>query len=244
MHFFYCDDSGNTGTNLHDQTQPFHYYFALSVPETTWISVNDEYFRLVTNLLPSLGHTNGLLDDADFELKGAHVWNRKKHFLNLNQNDRIAFYEGCAQIATINNCKLIYGCCNKPELARRYVKPFHPFSMAALLCIERIAQFCNTNNELGVVIADENAETESTFRNIVRNYRRFGPPWGKPINLRNLSDNIHYMSSRDSRHIQICDMLGWLINRNRTKTNGIEPQLQAAYRATHALVIDSGEMPY
>ena len=44
MHFIYLDESGNTGNNLNDVTQPIFVLGALIVPEEKWLNPHPSQF--------------------------------------------------------------------------------------------------------------------------------------------------------------------------------------------------------
>ncbi len=242
MILFYCDESGNTGRNIADPSQPYHYLLALAVEESIWLQIVADYDGLIKSVMPSVYNRSGLLP-LDFELHGTEIWNRKRHFRNLTTTERIALIEGACQIISNHNCEIVYGRCPKAKLAI-YSRPAHPHWCAAFICLEAIARICTRVSSLAIVVADQCSETEPIVKDFVLNYKRNGPPTGTGQNMQLITDNVHFMRSTESVHMQLADIATWLISRNEKRVGGIEASLNPALRLVRRQVKFNRDFPY
>ncbi|HEY3295539.1 MAG TPA: DUF3800 domain-containing protein [bacterium] len=248
MILFYCDEAGNTGANIDDSSQPYHYVLALGVDEAKWTSIKTAYYALIKAVLPRIGVDSSNCPypilPADFELHACEIWHRKGvHFRNLSMHDRVNLIQGAAEIIDRHKCEIVYGRCPKSKLAK-YSSPAHPHWCAALICLERIARVCTRNNALAVVVADQNLEVQDMVKDVVSHYRHHGPPFGPAQNLQCITDNVHFMDSRGSEHMQLADVCTWLIARNERRANGIDPALAQAHKLVRQNVSDWRSFPY
>jgi hypothetical protein len=110
------------------------------------------------------------------------------------------------------------------------------------------------SDSLGFIVADDGARsTKQIARKGLEDYRRNGPPFGTKKDISRIIDTIHFMNSRESPHLQICDLCLWIIERWRAlsidakiameRDDGI-PTLGDLYQKVAARVTDSMTFPY
>jgi hypothetical protein len=60
--------------------------------------------------------------------------------------------------------------------------------------------------------------------------RMHGPPFGSKVSVDHIRDTVHFMDSRDSLHLQLCDMALFGAQRVRRRGNGdFTPIFQRRY---------------
>lgn len=208
----YMDESGNTGTRLNDPAQPFHHIGALVVPEAQWRGIRDAMQAVCDHV------TQWGLDSPEFH--GNLLFHGNKEWAVLTEPQRIAIYEQCAAILESHDVFMVIGSADKSRL-NRYPDPMDPRDVAFWMALEQLAQATALHNELVFVVADDtDAETRQRIRNLLARYRRAGPPFGSPVDVGHIIDTVHFMNSRDSLHLQLCDLALFGFHRMRAKNNG------------------------
>ena len=226
----YLDDAGNTGTDLTNADQPIHYTGALMVPDDAWRSVATEIAAV-----KRYARTKGFAEQQ-IELHGKEIFQgeRQGHGWGaVSFPDRIDIYRTCLKIAAQLNLRMALGCCDKRLLAARYCRPEHPHAIAMWLCLERVARFAKSQNALAFVVADDcSYEIRETTRKVLQDYRTRGAPFGGTVDFACLIDTIHFMDSKQSPHIQLCDLLLYAIRRFEAKPSERIRQLAETALAT------------
>src|SRR4051794_17396560 len=129
----YIDDTGNTGDNLDDTSQPIHYVGALMVPE--------QRRRIVVEALDAVeckARKAGYMRH-DLEFHGQRLYSGAKEWHGVGFGDRMTIYQDLVDIINNESLDLVIGTCDKPLLKRKgYRRPDHPHYIAFWLCLERI----------------------------------------------------------------------------------------------------------
>jgi hypothetical protein len=204
----YIDDSGNTGSNLDDLSQPKHWVGALLVPEKCWEAVRNKAKEIET-----YARNNGYAAQQ-FELNGQPLFNGNKEWKGVLRNSRMQIYEDCITAIEELDLRLVLGCCNKALLKKRYAYPEHPQLIAFWLCLERIATYSNGQGSLALLVADEGSYfSKRISKKVLDDYRTMGPPFGNRVDLSCVIDTVHFMGSDESPHIQFCDVCLYALHR-------------------------------
>jgi hypothetical protein len=234
----YLDETGNTGMDLSDATgQPYHWVGALLVPQDAWHSS-----KAAVEQIHAFASAKGFVG-ADCELHGAEILHGLKNWRAVSLTDRLQIFEMCVSVMETHALKLVSGGCNKKLLRERYSNPDHPHRIATWLCLERVARYAKARNDLAVLVADEcSPDHKSLSRGALKSYRQFGAPFGPSIDLSCLLDTIHYMSSAESPHIQLCDIA--LFIRQRYDRKGDVRIRDLYHRCNRLYAVSSGVIPY
>lgn len=202
----YIDDSGNTGARLNDPEQPFHYVGAIIVPEIAWMGLKTSLTRVAKDAL-------GTVPDS-FEFHGSELYRGKGVWKHTSLADRMDIYRECLSLLNVYDIDIVYGRCDK-KLMQRYTRPFHPHYIAFWLCLEGIAKYMAARDELGFIVADDSEEgTRKVARKVLRDYRKKAP-FGMAVDVSRVIDTVHFMSSIESPHIQLCDLALFVIRRKQ-----------------------------
>jgi hypothetical protein len=235
----YLDESGNTGSDLTDETQPFHYVGALLVPEKEWAASKSGVEAVVEFAIQS-GYDSA---PSECELHGKEILQGKQGWRKVSVANRLEILKRCLDVAEERDLKIVRGSCNKKLLRERYTGPEHPHSIALWLCLERIARVAKQRSELAVMIADDCSSSHKELsRETLLRYRQKGAPFGPTVDFSWLVDVIHFMPSNDSRHIQLCDVIMYVHQRYaRTR----DARIEALYwRCHHRQATEPGVIPY
>jgi hypothetical protein len=214
----YIDETGNTGSRLDDQRQPFHYTGALIVPEEKW--------TLVGRLLRGIAEAE-LGDDAkqpSFEFHGYELYGGYGPWRSIPElEDRLKVYQKCVGLLDKHGLNLVVGRCDK-RLLRRYATPMHPHEVAFWLCIEKVALEFNQRPSLGYIVADEcSRDLKKIAKKTLEDYRWKGPPFGRAVDVSRIIDTVSFMVSTQSPHLQLCDLCLYALRRVEAQPDTVAP---------------------
>jgi hypothetical protein len=213
MHFAYMDEAGNTGDNLGDADSPIHLIGALFVPEDPIAAVFAEVERVASFASLVLGVP------SNAEMHGVEIAAGKGVFKGKAVADRLGLLEDLAKIVGALGLEFLARGVDKPRLAARYPKPYHPHDIALMYTIEDIErrarrvlpQPCRV-----LLVADEIRERARIILSDVNAYQNFGTLWGwAPVGpLQHVVDTVHFVSSQTNRAIQLADCITWIALRH------------------------------
>jgi Protein of unknown function (DUF3800) len=163
MWFAYVDESYND-----DQ----HWVVALLVEDK---NVNEASRAL--RAIVEIAEDYGVPSSA--ELHGHDVFHGKGAFEALKSSPRlrVMLYDAVLTRLVEADCSIIFRGVSKPGLVRRYNSPEHPHRVVMTHLIERVDSFCKAKGELGLLVADEHQETQSTLLRDLVSYQDYGT-WG------------------------------------------------------------------
>lgn len=235
----YLDESGNTGADLTDESQPFHYVGALLVPEGAW-STTKAAIGTIVEFATASGYEG---DASHCELHGKEILQGNRGWRGVSITNRLAIFSRCLDVMETHDLQMVRGGCNKRLLRERDVKTHHPHSIALWLCLERVALVARRTGQLAVMIADDCGSSHKELsRQTLLRYRRDGAPFGSTVDFSCLVEVIHFMPSHDSPHIQVCDVAMYIQQRYaRTKDTRLE---DLYYRCNRRAGAPPGLMPY
>lgn len=235
----YIDEAGNTGTDLKDPDQPVHYVGALLIPEASWQST-----KTGLQAIRAFAVEKGFNGAEECELHGTQILQAPKGsgWKALTLADRLSIFDMAMTVAEKNGLSLVLGRCNKPLLAQRYTHPAHPHGVAAWLCLERIAIYAASQHQLVVLVADDGPPAHKALvRSTLDDYRKNGAPFGPTRDFSMLLDTVHFLDSRASPHIQLCDILLFIQQRYKQKQ---DKRFEALYYRCNQIIKGSSTIPY
>lgn len=217
----YLDETGNTGSNIRDASQGFHYVGALLIPESAWKPLDAGMKRIaVAALGPEVPRR------ADFEFHGNQLYTGNGPWRGMDPPARIEVFAECLRLLDDHDIGFVYGRCDKKKL-QCYRSPMHPHEISFWLCIERIG--LNLGTHLAFMVADD---CSNALKQIARSgldaYRKDGPPFGRPVDISSIIDTVHFMPSVQSPHLQMCDLCLWVTRRYRDSAT-LKPEVQRLY---------------
>lgn len=205
----YIDEAGNTGLNLQDQDQPFHYVAAIMFHDSVWMEIKNDLDRIM-----QIASSQYFIDPAA-ELHGTELFQGKKAWkcLEGRKLKRMAILDDCLNLMSKYNIQIVYGRTDK-QMMTKYKNPIHPQDIAFMLCLERIGTYLCEKQEIGYLVADKSCKKmENLMTGRLCNYRKHGPIFGKPVDISRIIDTLHFIDSSESRHLQLCDLALFTISR-------------------------------
>ena len=219
----YLDECGNTGSNINDPTQRYHYVGAVVVPEAGWEPFRDDLAKIA---IAAIGKKKAIA--KGFEFHGNQLFSGNGPWVAVpSRNDRLVIYGQCLDLLAKHRLVFVYGRCDKQAL-RRYSHPMHPHEIGFWLTLERIGTIFRNRGSLGFIVADESCKSiKDIARSGLHKYRQYGAPFGRTVDVSRIIDTVHFMDSVDSAHLQICDMALWITQRFRSLDQATIDRLEA-----------------
>lgn len=207
MHFFYLDESGDTGTNLGDQAQPVMVLGGISLRDEGWNKTYTEYMKLIDaffsgNIPTGFElHTNELLSPNGDGVFSGHSMNdrsqlakdvidlieERKHGFHYIAFDKVAMQNATCGIA------MQYDSGNPYLLGFDYMITFINWHVKAKL----------GSTARGLVITDEMQQYHNSIDAISRERRFIGPAAHR---VKWITEINYPVDSRKNAMIQISDL--------------------------------------
>jgi hypothetical protein len=201
MHLVYFDESGNSGTNLHDSEQPIFVLGALIVPEACWQAVEKDLENAVRVHFPELA-------DAGAEIHAGDLRGSRGHFKGLPIDKRVGLRNDWLAIAQKHSLKFVYRSIEKRRFHQWLHETFgvgvsiNPHIAAFPLVAMVVNRFLENAPALGMFISDENKEI---VRDVEKSIRQLRLTSG-PLRLSQVIEKGFFIDSAKSRILQLCDM--------------------------------------
>lgn len=213
MHLIYFDESGNTGNNLTDDSQPIFVLCALAVPADRWQIIESELDEARQAIYPDPVPEN-------FEMHGAEILSPGKNcfFRGKPLEERIALYKSWINIAEKHSLRLF----TRAIVKKRYARWLHDNFGAGVSINPHIAAFALLSqvvnkhlvgldpSSLGIFISDENKEVMKDIEKSIRVLRfDIGT-----LRLGNIIEKGFFIESHSSLLLQLCDLCTYSIRKN------------------------------
>lgn len=225
MYLFYIDESGNTGANLDSRDQPIHWLIALGVSPATAMSIETEMLAIAGRYFGRRAR------DADFEFHGTDIFSgRTPDYRGLSAHDRVKLYAEILSLVDRFGARLfvrgIDKVAHKERAAERGYLPDHPYRLGFMYLLEQLDEWLEERQPspglfeaarepvLGLIVADEQKETDREVVSGFASWRQFGTDHGyRARHIKYLIDTVHYVPSHDSWLIQLIDCVAFVRQR-------------------------------
>ena len=209
MYLFFTDESGNTGSNLLDPDQPYHYICGIYIQDDRCLALQESIENIAKGIFDPL--------PPNFEFKGSWLYSGNSFFEQLSPAQRIQIVDDLIDLLEQHDLNYIISIINKPAHHARYIAPFHPQNLATLFLLEMFQEILNDDGTLGLVVCDEE---ESQGDEIILDFKKYkeqgtGFSTYKSVELTRIIDNIHFVDSRNSWPLQLTDVILYFLNRGR-----------------------------
>lgn len=214
MHFFYLDESGDTGKNLLDRNQPIMVLGGISLRDEGWNTTRVQFDQIITNFF------NGLVP-ADFELHATDLLSPsgEGHFAGRSMADRCGLVRDVLSLLEERKHGVHFIAFDKKrvhDIACGLVLPFNP-SRPYLLGFDYLITYINWyvkeklgRSARGMIIADEKENYHADIERIVVDRRREGPLAHR---VKWIVEITYPVDSKRNPMIQISDMVIYCIRR-------------------------------
>jgi hypothetical protein len=214
MHLVYLDESGNSGNNLADPSQPIFVLCALVVPEDCWQQLELDLARVIEKYWP------GPRDDA-FEIHTSELLNPKTKAFRISPDARFAFMKEWLGLAASRKLKVLYRAINKQRyqkwLLQRYGSgvAINPHVVAFLLLAKAVDNHLQRlpGGPLGIFIFDENRHVAHDVDKSIRSLRLADGN----VRLARIIEKGFFIESHKSLVLQLCDMCAYFVRQTEHK---------------------------
>lgn len=230
MLFAYIDETGNSGGKKSDE-QPIHLLGSLVIDSSNIRTVEDAMDELARQFAD---------DPSKVEFKGADLYGGHGSFKGTKPQDRIATTERLIDLAVEHARWWGYAGVDK----RTSFATDHPQVISITFLLEKLQPYLRVHKEHALIIADEYNELGDTLIEEYERFKKTGTRWGyAKVKLENVIDSLHYVKSKHSRLLQLCDVLTHitikrLLARERLdaemKSEKVPPLKQERWRRDHA----------
>lgn len=203
MHLIYIDESGNTGNNLGDVSQPVFVLCALLVPEDRWLRLEHDLQEAIDPSFPAPR-------PAGFEVHATALRNGEAWFRRFPVPHRLAFVDAWLKIAARHELHLVYRAIEKRRYHRWLVENFgagvtiNPHLVALPLIARVVDELLGKlpGSPHGIIISDEDRATMSDVEKAIRLLRGADGT----LKLRRIIEKGFFADSRTSLPLQLCDV--------------------------------------
>lgn len=214
MHFFYLDESGDTGTNLNDQHQPIFVLAGLSVADKKWNNTQERLDRIITDYFEGevpqgfeLHSIELLSPNGEGPFAGQDIERRLQLVRDLlglidGLGHHIHYFAIEKQILRDTDCgyQTIYDTKTPYLTAFDYLISYMNWHVK-----ENLGQSAR-----GMIVMDEKEEHQESVESIIHN-RRFGVPNNQRIKW--LVEFSYPVDSQKNPMIQLSDLIALCIKR-------------------------------
>ena len=234
MYLVFMDGAGNTGADLTHPTATVHYILGIAVPSEEARGLEDAVAGVLSGCFGAAAREPG------FECKGSDMYRGDGPCARLPPADRLALYGELVALVPRFRVELIWRGIDKRALAARYTRPMHPHRLAFLYFAEAVERFLRTRRRFGLLVSDEEKSVEQQVIEDLPRYKELGTGFGhRPIDLRWIVDNVHWVKSHNSRLLQLADNCTFLCQRRHRdagKTSRQAEAVQALWRVVEERV--------
>ena len=224
MHFFYIDESGNTGADLTSRPEPIHWLVALATTEHGLQAIETDMLAIATK------HFKARARDSDFELHGVDIFGGRGEARSLAPGQRVTLFGELLSLIERHGVKLwvrgIHKANHQTRAKERAYNPEHPYKLGFMFLVESLDLYLQSlqpdaaavasgaKPTLGLLVSDEQDEVSRDLISGFARWRQFGTDFGyRTRDVRYLIDTIHYVKSQDSWLIQLVDCIAFIRNR-------------------------------
>ncbi|HEX8245596.1 MAG TPA: DUF3800 domain-containing protein [Longimicrobium sp.] len=208
MYLVLLDGSGNTGLRLDHPTSTAYYLAALAVHGDRARALEDAATRVLET------HFGPECRRPGFECKGSDLYRGEGPCAAMRPADRVALYGELLALLSQHGAELLWIGIDKGRLAKRYRTPMHPHKLAFIYLVEEIERFLRQRRAYGLIVSDEEKEVEQQVVEDLVRYKEIGTSFGhRPLDLKHVVDNVHFVRSHHSRLMQLADCCAYLCQR-------------------------------
>jgi len=154
------------------------------------------------------------------ELHGKDIFHGKGNFKKIKLTNRIKLFEDISTFIINNKISIRMVCVDVNKHRAKYTYPIPEYRLGLMLFLERICDYLDEKDKLGLVFGDYEKDEISNsildfsqFKLEGRTRMYFGRALGRLI------DTIYFTQSHHSRFLQVADIIIFLANRYNIEQN-------------------------
>lgn len=221
MHLIYIDESGNTGRNLTDPSQPIFVLGALVVPENSWQAIESDLESAIRSHGPRPGK-------RDYEIHGGDIRQGTGVFKGVSVADRLKLRDAWLTIAVDHKLRFIYRAIVKKRYERWMASEYgsgvsiNPH-LAAFPLVAQVAN--NLLREigpdvLGIIISDDNREVVGD----IERFQKLLRVTPGSLHLDRIIEKGFFIDSSKSRLLQLSDLCTIHARKSEERKIGMDPK--------------------
>lgn len=239
MHFFYLDESGDSGANLNDQQQPIFVLGGLSVADKKWNNTKERLDAIIGDYFGGnvpIGfevHSHELLSPTGEGFFNGHPITDRlelvRSLLGLIEELGHQVHFFAVEKSCLDQSRCLYG---------TVFDAMHPY----LLSFDYLITYMNWHvkenlgqSARGMIVLDEKEEHHESVEAIIQN-RRFEVPASQKVKW--IVEFSHPIDSRKNPMIQLSDLIVLCIRRFLEIEKGYRSNIPAVARAFYAECYD------
>lgn len=203
MYLMYADESGNTGTDLDNKSQPVLSLAGIVIEDNKWHKVNDFFEAEKIKIYPEF---------KSYEIHASELFNPPKSsiFNKYPWEDNLRALEKIVDLILACNIKLYYTSIYKPAFKKHLLHTFgdnikiDPYLYAFSLNYNHFNEDMEKLNSYGIVFSDD-------LQNITQSIELLYPKL--VCNNKNIIEKSFYLDSKKNNFIQIADICALYINK-------------------------------
>lgn len=239
MHFFYLDESGDTGANLHDAQQPIFVLAGMSVADKKWNNTKERLDAVIADYFKGNVPEN-------FEVHSHQLLspNGEGFFADHPIEDRLKLVKDLLNLIVELGHYVHYYAIEKSSLENancQYQTVYdtcHPY----LLSFDYLITYMNWHvkenlgqSARGMIVMDEKEEHHNSVEKIIQN-RRFEVPANQKVKW--IVEFSYPIDSRKNPMIQLSDLIALCIRRFMEIEKGYKPRVHQNVKRFYAECFD------
>lgn len=199
MYLMYLDESGSTGLDLENETQPYFVLSGVCIPDKEWHKVNELFEQEKIKIYPELKnieiHTNELFNS-----------NPKSPFYKNNWKYNFEILEKLVDLVASLDIKVSFTVINKKAYKKHFGNNIivDPYLYSFAVIYQRFNSFLLKRDSFGIVFCDELKNMEESLKILY--------PKLKADN-KQIIERTFYLDSKKNNFIQIADICSFYINK-------------------------------
>ncbi len=212
MYLMYADESGNTGTDLDNKSQPHFVIAGILIKDTDWYDLNYMFKKRKIQICPDLAstevHTTDIFSSSKSEKKG---YNFRKYSLD----EILDILEKLVDFIVENKIPIIGAPMQKngfKSYCNEILGPsfkIDPYLYNFVRLSNRYNNFLIENNSNGMIFVDEVRDKVTDVNSMYEKlfFNNF------ECNTNNIIENVVFVQSQHNNFIQLADICAFYINK-------------------------------
>lgn len=224
--FVYIDETGSVGAG--GSHQPYLTLAAVLVPEDDVRPLGDAMREVAWDHLGWV--------PADFEFHGHEIWGGTGWWSKKQPPELIAAYEAVIKLLEDLDLSVAHSTIDKARLHARYDgnADANAYLLALQFLLEKVDRLGTQNR---IIVADEAKEQQLRAIKMVAEMQDWGGGQVPGRTLKTVIDSLHFVRSNASPGVQMADLVAYVIQRSRRKSEG-HPAAAAALTRLSGVVSD------
>ena len=199
MYLLYADESGSTGTDLDNKSQPYFVLAGVCVCDKDWHQINDYFEKEKIKIYPDFKdleiHTNELFNS-----------NPKSPFYNNYWKDNFKILENLVELIASLNISTTAVIVNKKIYKKHFGNNIivDPYLYSFAITYKQFNEILLSLDDYGIVFCDELRNMEESLKILYPKLK---------IENKNIIEKTFYLNSKQNNFIQIADVCSFYINK-------------------------------